>query len=206
MSVKALFLNGTLKKSPQESNTEALIKKSAEVFSKEGAETEVIRLVDYNIDYGIMEEDEGDDEWLGIHNKIMEADILVIATPIWLGEKSSIIKKALERLNGVSGKTNSKGQSIFYNKVGGVVVTGNEDGAQAVSRSVLYALTQLGFTIPPNVDTYWVGEAGPGASYIEGGEDNDFTKQQVSMMSYNLLHFARMLKEQPIPAEGNTME
>jgi multimeric flavodoxin WrbA len=114
--------------------------------------------------------------------------------------------KALERLNGVSGKTNSKGQSIFYNKVGGVVVTGNEDGAQAVSRSVLYALTQLGFTIPPNVDTYWVGEAGPGASYIEGGEDNDFTKQQVSMMSYNLLHFARMLKEQPIPAEGNTME
>ncbi|WP_078595261.1 flavodoxin family protein [Evansella clarkii] len=206
MSVKVLFLNGTLKKSPQESNTEALIKKSADVFSKEGAETEVIRLVDYNIDYGIMEEDEGDDEWLGIHNKIMEADILVIATPIWLGEKSSIITKALERLNGVSSKTNSKGQSIFYNKAGGVVVTGNEDGAQSVSRSVLYSLSQLGFTIPPNVDTYWVGEAGPGASYIEGGKENDFTKQQVSMMSYNLLHFARMLKDHPIPAEGNTLE
>jgi multimeric flavodoxin WrbA len=110
------------------------------------------------------------------------------------------------RLYGGSSLTNDKGQYIYYNKVGEVVVTGNEDGAKNVSRSVIYALSHIGFTIPPNVDTYWVGEAGPGPSFIEAeGYKNDFTMQHVEMMAHNLIHFARLLKSHPIPSEGNVV-
>lgn len=101
---------------------------------------------------------------------------------------------------------NDKGQAVYYNKVGGVVVTGNEDGAKHASASILYNLSHIGFVIPPNVDTYWVGEAGPGPSYIEVGINNDFTKSHVRMLAYNTIHLATMLKNTPIPAEGNTLE
>lgn len=108
---------------------------------------------------------------------------------------------------GLGSFTDTNGQSIFYNKVGGVVVTGNEDGAKHAAQSILYGLAHMGLTIPPNVDAYWVGEAGPGASFIEAeGYKNDFTMQHVKFLSYNLIHFARMLKEHPIPVKGNTLE
>lgn len=123
------------------------------------------------------------------------------------GEQSSIATVAIERLYGGSGLTNEKGQYLYYNKVGGVIVTGNEDGAKQVSRSIIYALSHIGFTIPPNVDTYWVGEAGPGPSFIEAkGNQNEFTKQHAKIMAYNLYHFANLLKEHPIPVEGNVIK
>jgi len=207
MTLKALFLNGSLKTREETSNTESLMNEVITHFEKENVQSETIRLADYNIKFGISEDEGEGDEWPLILEKIKAADILVIGTPLWIGEKSSITTLAMERIYGGSSLTNEKGQSIYYNKVAGVVVTGNEDGAKHAASSVLYGLTHCGFTIPPNVDTYWVGEAGPGASYIEAeGYKNDFTMQHAKTMAYNLVHFARILKEIPIPAEGNLIE
>jgi multimeric flavodoxin WrbA len=204
---KALFLNCSLKSSKEESNTEALMKEVITHFNKENVASEIVRIVDYNIKFGVSEDEGYGDEWPEVFNKVKHADIVIIGTPVWLGEKSSVAKMVMERLDGGSGLTNDKGQYIYYNKVGGVVITGNEDGAKNAASSILYGLTHIGFTIPPNVDTYWVGEAGPGPSYIEAeGYKNDFTMEHAKIMAYNLMHFAKMLKENPIPAEGNVVE
>lgn len=206
MSLKAVVLNCSLKGSGEISNTRALIDEVVKVFDKKKVETKVFRLADYNIPVGISDDLGEGDDWPEIFAEIKAADILIIGTPIWLGEKSSIATKAIERLYGGSSLTNEKGQSIYYNKVGGVVVTGNEDGGKNASRSVIYGLTHIGFTIPPNVDAYWVGEAGPGPSFIEAeGTKNDFTMNNAKTMGYNLVHFAEMLNAQPIPVEGNTL-
>ncbi|ART74986.1 8-demethyl-8-aminoriboflavin-5'-phosphate (AFP) synthase RosB [Sutcliffiella horikoshii] len=204
---KALFLNCSLKSSSEESNTEALMKEVIKHFNNENVESEIVRIADYNIKFGVSEDEGYGDEWPEVFNKVMRADILIIGTPLWLGEKSSVATMVMERLYGGSGLTNDKGQYIYYNKVGGVVITGNEDGAKHAASSILSGLTHMGFTIPPNVDTYWVGEAGPGESYIEAeGHKNDFTREHAKIMAYNLKHFANMLKENPIPAEGNVVE
>jgi multimeric flavodoxin WrbA len=207
MKLRALALNCTLKKSSEVSNTGALIGEVVKIFEKNEVQTEVITIADYKIGHGITEKAVNEeDKWPSIFEKVKEADIVLIGSPIWLGEQSSITTQIIERLYGGSSLTNDEGQYIYYNKVGGVVVTGNEDGAKHVSRSVIYALSHIGFTIPPNVDTYWVGEAGPGTSFIEAeGYKNDFTMQHVKMMAHNLIHFARLLKSHPIPAEGNVV-
>ncbi|MGB7999543.1 MAG: flavodoxin family protein [Anaerobacillus sp.] len=205
--MKALFLNCSLKTSENTSNTDALYQEAASIFEQEGVESESIRLADYKIAFGMSEDEGNGDEWPIIFEKVKAADIIVIGTPIWLGEKSSIATLAIERLYGGSGLTNEKGQSLYYNKVGGVVITGNEDGAKHAAASVLYGFSHIGITVPPNVDAYWVGEAGPGASYIEAnGKDNEFSTGHAKTMANNLIHFARIFSENPIPAKGNTME
>ncbi|MEG9297769.1 flavodoxin family protein [Mangrovibacillus sp. Mu-81] len=205
--INALLLNCSLKSGEEQSNTAALMDEAVEIFKKEGIESEVIRLADYSISYGITPDAGDGDQWPEIFEKVKLADIVIVGTPLWLGEKSSIATLAIERLYGGSSLTNNKGQYLYYNKVGGAIVTGNEDGAKHASASILYGLAHIGFTIPPNSDTYWVGEAGPGASYIEAkGKENEFTQQHARIMAYNLIHFARLLKEKPIPAEGNKVE
>ena len=208
MSIKALVLNCSLKDSTQKSNTRALINEIVKIFDENRVETEVLRMADYTIGFGVTHEAVNEkDQWPEIFEKVKEADILLLGSPIWLGEQSSLATLVVERLYGGSSLTNEKGQYIYYNKVGGVVVTGNEDGAKNVSSYLIYALSHIGFTIPPNVDTYWVGEAGPGPSFIEAnGNENDFTMQHAKITDYNLLHFARLLKEYQIPAEGNVNE
>lgn len=208
MTLKALVLNCTLKKSSKKSNTLALVKEVTTYFNSKDIDTEILTLADFKIGYGITHEAvDAEDQWPEIFEKVKATDILIIASPIWLGEQSSIATVAIERLYGGSSLTNEKGQYLYYNKVGGVIVTGNEDGAKQVSRSIIYALSHIGFTIPPNVDTYWVGEAGPGPSFIEAkGNQNEFTKQHAKIMAYNLYHFANLLKEHPIPVEGNVIK
>lgn len=205
--LKALFLNCTLKPSPEVSNTEALIRTVIEWLDRLDAESEVVRVVDYHVRFGVTS-DEGDgDEWPIILDKVKAADILVIGTPIWFGARGSVAQMVIERLDGTYNERNEVGQYPLYNKVGGVAVTGNEDGAHAAAETTLFNLSHLGCTIPPNADTYWVGEAGPGPSYIEaGGEDHPYTKRTTRWMAHNLVHMARMLKATPIPAEGNTFE
>lgn len=205
--MKALFLNCSLKTSETVSNTDALYKEAEAIFQQEGIESESIRLADYKIAYGVSEDEGHGDEWPAIFEKVKAADILIVGTPLWLGEKSSIATLAIERLYGGSSLTNEKGQSLYYNKVGGVVITGNEDGAKHAAASILYGFSHIGITVPPNVDAYWVGEAGPGESYIEAnGQKNDFSTGHAKTMAYNLIHFARIFNENPIPAKGNTME
>jgi multimeric flavodoxin WrbA len=162
----------------------------------------IIRPVDLQIEHTVDPACCSDD-WPKLYREIMEADIVVIGSPIWLGEKSSVATKIMERMYAHSGETNDADQYIYYDKVGGAVVTGNEDGGKHVAKDILYGLSHLGFTIPPQADAYWVGEAGPGPSYMEAGKDNDFTNRNTRIMTWNLIHFARMLLREPIPAEGN---
>lgn len=167
---------------------------------------ESIRVVDYNIPFGVTS-DEGDgDEWPHILDKILAADILIIGMPIWFGVRSSVAQLVIERLDGTYTSTNDVGQYPLYNTVAGVVVTGNEDGAHDCSATTLFNLSHLGCTIPPNADTYWVGEAGPGPSFIEAnGAEHPYTRKTAGWMAHNVVHLARMLKEHPIPPEGNTV-
>jgi multimeric flavodoxin WrbA len=209
--LKALFFNGTLKKSPEVSNTEGLLEASRLLMEKHGVNTEVIRTIDHDIATGVYpdmrEQGWKTDEWPEIYKKVQAADIVVIAGPIWLGDNSSQTKKLIERLYGNSAETNEKGQWAYYGKAGGCIITGNEDGLKHCAMNVLYSLQHIGFTIPPQADAGWIGEVGPGPSYLDkdsGGPENDFTNRNVTFMSYNLMHTAKMLKSAGgIPAYGN---
>jgi multimeric flavodoxin WrbA len=213
--LKALFFNGTLKKSPEQSNTDGLIEASTLLMRQHGVTTEVIRTIDYEIATGVypdMRERGWDvDDWAdSIYKKVLDADIVVLAGPIWLGDNSSQMKKIIERLYGNSAEQNVVGQWIYYGKVGGCLISGNEDGIKHCAMNVLYSLQHIGFTIPPQADAGWIGEVGPGPSYLDensGGPENDFTNRNITFMTYNLLHTARRLKESGgIPAEGNLPE
>ena len=201
MELRALILNCTLKKSPAISNTQALIDKAVALFAERNVAAETIRVVDHYIPFGVSSKEDEKDEWPVILDKIKSCDILIIGSPIWFGVRSSIAQLVLERLDGTYSEADPKtGQFPLYGKVGGVIVTGNEDGAHNTAGTTLFNLSHLGCTIPPNVDTYWVGPAGPGPSYIEaGGEKHLYTNKTVRFMVSNLIYFAKVIKENPIP-------
>jgi len=201
MNLKAVILNCTLKRSPEISNTRALIDKAVNLFHEQGVEAEVIRVIDHNIRFGVSSDEGEGDEWPEILKKIKACDILIIGSPIWFGVRSAVAQMVLERLDGTYDESDPEtGQFPLYGKVGGVVITGNEDGAHNVAANTLFNLSHLGCTIPPNVDTYWVGDAGPGPSYIEaGGDKHLYTNKTVRYMVNNLVYFANLLKEHPIP-------
>ena len=209
--LKAMFINTTLKESPQLSHTQGLMDISIEIMRRQGVSIDTMRASDHEIPPGVwpdMTEHGWEvDEWPAIFERVLDADILVIGTPIWLGEKSSICTRVIERLYGNSGQLNEAGQYAYYGRVGGCIVTGNEDGIKHCSMSVLYGLQHLGFTIPPQADAGWIGEAGPGPSYRDegsGGPENDFTNRNTTFMTWNLLHMARMLRDAGgFPAHGN---
>lgn len=199
--LKALFLNCTLKPSPTTSNTRALIDKVADLMKPLGATSEVVRVVDYAVAFGVMSDEGEGDEWPQILSKIKAADILIIGTPIWFGVRSSVAQLVMERLDGTYTEGDEEnGQYPLYNKVGGVIVTGNEDGAHAAASTTLFNLSHLGCTIPPNADSYWVGIAGPGPSYIEaGGERHQYTNETARYVAHNVVHMAHLLKAHPFP-------
>jgi multimeric flavodoxin WrbA len=201
MKIKALFLNCTLKRSPQVSNTQALIDKAVKLYRRRGVECEVIRIVDHNIKFGVTSAEGEGDEWPMVLEKIKAADILIMGSPIWFGVRSSVCQMVVERLDGTYEDADpDNGQWPLYNKVAGVIITGNEDGAHNVAAHTLFNLTHLGCTVPPNADTYWVGPAGPGPSYIEAGGDRHlYTNKTVRFLVENTLFMARLLKENPIP-------
>lgn len=209
--LKAVYVNTTLKKSPELSHTQGLMDISAEIMRRQGVEIEMIRAVDHDIAPGVwpdmIEHGWARDEWPAVFERIMAADILVLGTPIWLGEKSSVCTKIIERLYGNSGLLNDAGQYAYYGRVGGCLVTGNEDGIKHCAAGILYGLQHIGFTIPPQADAGWIGEAGPGPSYLDedsGGPENDFTNRNTAFMTWNILHYARMLKDAGgVPVHGN---
>ena len=208
--LKALYVNCTLKRSPESSHTQLLMDRSVSIMRKQGVEVEVLRAVDLDLARGVwpdMREHGWDtDSWPEIFKKVLGANILVLGTPIWLGEKSSVCTHFIERLYGNSSLVNEDGQYVYYGRTGGCIVTGNEDGIKHCSMSVLYALQHLGYVIPPQADAGWIGEAGPGPSYGDDGIglDNDFTNRNTTFMTWNLMHTARMLKDRGgFPAHGN---
>lgn len=208
--LRALFLNCTLKRSGSDSHTGKLMQVAAGVMRANGVQVDIVRPVDLELPPGVqpdMTEHGFDrDDWPALSARVMAAEILVIGTPIWLGEESSICRRVIERLYGESAKLNDAGQYIYYGRVGGCVVTGNEDGVKHCAMTVLYALQHLGYTIPPQADAGWIGEAGPGPSYGDDGigYDNAFTQRNTTFMAWNLMHLARMLKDAGgVPAHGN---
>jgi multimeric flavodoxin WrbA len=213
--LKALVFNCTLTKSPAPSHTQLLIDVSTKIMQKHGITTEVIRAVDHDIATGVYpdmtEHGWALDEWPDLYKKVQACDILILAGPIWLGDNSSIMKKVIERLYANSHLLNKDGQYADYGKVGGCLIAGNEDGIKHCAMNVLYSLQHLGYTIPPQADAGWIGEAGPGPSYGDklddgkiAGVDNDFTNRNTTFMTWNLMHLAKMLKDNGgIPAYGN---
>lgn len=210
----SLFINCTLKRSPEVSNTQGIIDLSRRIMEKHGVATDVIRAVDHDIATGVYpdmtEHGWPSDEWPQIWPRVLAADILVVAGPIWLGDNSSITKRVIERLYGMSGLTGDRGQYIYYGKVGGAIITGNEDGVKHCSSNILYSLQHIGYVVPPNADAGWIGAIGPGPSYLDpgsGGPESDFTNRNTTFMTWNLMHLARMLKDAGgIPAHGNVID
>lgn len=214
--LKAIFFNGTLTKSPEPSHTDLLIDVSRELMEKHGVKTEKIRVIDSDIAVGMwpdMTEHGWDkDEWPKIYERIKnEIDIVVICGPIWLGDNSSQTKRIIERFYSVGHDLNEQGQYAFMGKVAGCIITGNEDGVKHCAMDVLYSMQHLSFTIPPTADAGWIGEIGPGPSYGDKlpdgsrvGFDSDFTNRNVTFMTWNLMHMAKLLKDSHgLPAYGN---
>lgn len=218
--LRAIYLNCTLKRSPMASHTSTLMDVSKAIMVKEKVTVDEIRLVDHDIANGVYpdmrEHGWEKDEWPELFKRVIAADILIVGTPIWLGQNSSIAQKLIERLYAMSGMTNDKGQYLFYGKVGGCIVTGNEDGVKHCAMGILYSLQHVGYSIPPQADCGWIGEVGPGPSYGDTewkgekldkpvGFDSGFTNRNTTFMTYNLMHLANMLKRQGgYPAYGNS--
>ena len=215
----ALFINCSIKKDKSKSHTQLLIDRAAHIMDSQGVSVEHVYALDHDIAFGMIKdgaEDGQKDDWPAIQQKIMKADILVLGTPIWLGVKSSVATQVIERMYAYSGDHNAKDQYLYYGKVGGCIITGNEDGIKHCSMDILYALQHIGYTVPPQADCGWIGEAGPGPSYGDTewdgekidppmGFDNDFTNRNTTFMAWNLMHMAKILKDAGgIPAKGNT--
>jgi len=217
--LKAVFINCSIKSDATKSHTQKLMNRAAGIMEAEGVDVEHVYARDYDIAFGMVKQAEGEnDDWPQLQQKIMNADILVLGTPIWLGVKSSMATLVIERLYAYSGETNKQGQYAYYGKVGGCIITGNEDGIKHCAMDILYALQHVGYTIPPQADCGWIGEAGPGPSYGDtewrgekldspAGYDSEFTNRNTTFMAWNLMHIAKMLKNQGgIPAEGNSTD
>ena len=218
--LKAIFVNCSIKKDKSKSHTQLLMNRAAGIMEAEGVSVEHVYVLDHTIAFGMIKDgaEEGlKDDWPEIQKKVMDADILVIGSPIWLGVKSSVATLVIERLYAYSGDHNEKDQYAYYGKTGGCVITGNEDGIKHCAMDILYALQHIGYTIPPQADCGWIGEAGPGPSYGDTewkgqkidppvGFNSEFTNRNTTFMAWNLMHMARMLKDQGgLPAQGNVI-
>jgi multimeric flavodoxin WrbA len=202
--VRALVLNCTLKPSPAESNTEALAKVVIEALEKEGVTTELVRVADFDVRPGVSS-DEGDgDQWPRLRAKVLQSEILVMASPTWLGQLSSVAKRVLERMDAMLSETDDQDRPVAYNRVAGVVVTGNEDGAHHVISEIAGALGDIGFTIPGQAWTYWNKGPGPGPSYTETDEGHDWSASTGQAAAGNLVAVARALQATPMPAPAGS--
>ena len=213
--LSALLVNTSLKKQWAESHTSLLLDAAANILESASVRIDRLHLLDYSVPPGVypdMTEHGWDkDDWPSLWPRFSDADILIVGTPIWLGEESSVCRILIERLYAMSGELNDQGQSTFYGKTGGCVVTGNEDGIKHIAMTLCFALNHLGYTIPPQADCGWIGEAGPGLSYgdenddgTRAGFDNDFTQRNTTIMTWNCIHLARLIREAGgIPNFGN---
>jgi len=203
--MRAVVLNCTLKPSPATSSTEALAKVVIAELEKGGAQVDLIRLVDLNIRPGVSG-DEGDgDDWPSVDAKLKAASIVVFATPIWLGQMSSIALRALERMDAWFGETDDTGRPVAFGKVAGIVVTGNEDGAHNVVATICQGLIDMGFTIPGQSWTYWHLGPGPGADYVDTDEGHDYSDRVGRNAARNLIAVAKAITPQtyPVPESGD---
>lgn len=199
-TLRVIALNGSLKHEPAISNTEEL---AQEVIRDMGTacevSSEVIRLADRNIPVGLDFRESGEDDWPSIVAKIKAADIVLFATPVWWGGRSSLMQRVIERLDALDEEYHASGRSALYNKVAGIVVTGSEDGALHTMGTIMMVLTWMGFTLPPECAAYWIGEVGfPPSEDREKRLKNAATSAMAKNLARNLVYYAQLLKKHPL--------
>jgi multimeric flavodoxin WrbA len=199
--VRAVALNCSLKASPEPSNTQALANVVLDALKGHGVETTTFRLADLSIPPGVQSDLGAGDDWPRIREAILGAEILLVLTPTWLGRPSSLAQRALERMDAMLSENDDQGRPVAYNRVAGVVVTGNEDGAHHVISEVSGALVDIGFTVPGQSWTYWNKGPGPGPSYSDTGEGRDWSHSTGRLAAANLVAVARALAANPIPPQ-----
>jgi len=201
-ALTAIALNGTLKTTRGEvSSTERLLDLIATALKSQGVKMEIIRLADFNVLPGVKSNEGPKDDWPGIRKKILDANILVLGTPIWLGQPSSVAKRALERMDAFLEETDDEGRMVSYGRVAAVAVVGNEDGAHHVSAELYQALNDVGFTIAANAVAYWVGEAMGSVNFADLKKVPDVVTESVEMLARNAVHLATLLDEQAYPGK-----
>lgn len=200
--MKALVINCTLKKSPEPSNTEELASQVAGRLSKLGVRTEFVRAVDLAIAPGVVTDAGDGDEWPRVHEQLLDAEILVVASPTWLGRPSSVAQRVLERMGAMMSESDDEDRPVAYNRVAGVVVTGNEDGAHHVISEISGALADIGYTIPGQAWTYWHLGPGPGPDYLDDERGRDWSHSTGRTMADNLCGVAEALAERPLKVSG----
>lgn len=200
--MRALCLNCTLKRSPEPSNTESLAQVMLDALETHGFETETVRVVDHRIEPGVVSEAVTDeDEWPAIREKIVAAEVLIVATPTWIGQPSSVSKRVIERMDAMLSETYPDGSTpIAYNRVAGIVVTGNEDGAHHCIAELCGALNDIGYTMPGQNWTYWNKGPGPGDEEWNTTEEREWSTSTGRAAASNIAAVARALNAQPIPA------
>jgi multimeric flavodoxin WrbA len=199
MGINALVLCCTLKKSPAESSSTLIGQEFLDALRDHDVTGELLRVVDHDVRFGVST-DEGDgDEWPRIRQKMLAADIFVIATPIWLGQPSSVCKMVLERLDAELSETDDQGRMSTYNRVAAVAVVGNEDGAHHVTAEVLQALNDTGFSVAAGGSTYWVGEAMQTTDYLDLEKKPEKTTETTKTAAANTAHLARLLNREGYP-------
>lgn len=199
MPLKAIAFNCTLKPSPAESSTEVLLREFIEALRTHDVESDVVRAVDFNIKPGVKS-DEGDgDDWPNLRKRVLAADIVLLGSPIWLGQPSSVAKRVLERMDAFLGEKDDHGRMPSYGKVAVAVVVGNEDGAHHVAAELQQALTEVGFTIPAGGATYWVGEAMHGIDYKDLAKKPKVVTEWTRMLASNTAHLAQLLSNEKYP-------
>lgn len=200
-TLRATLLNCTLKPSPGESSTDVLLAELADALRKEGVTAdEPVRVVDLDIKPGVTS-DEGDgDQWPDVRRRILDAQILVVGTPVWMGQPSSVAKRVLERLDAFLGEEDAQGRMVSYDRVAVAAIVGNEDGAHHISAELFQALNDVGFTIPAGGVTYWVGEAMGSTDYKDLDPKPDTVTETTATVARNAAHLARVLAERGYPA------
>jgi multimeric flavodoxin WrbA len=201
-SLRACLLNCSLKGGDEASSTDKLLAEVAAELRAHGVESgDPIRIVDHDVKAGVTS-DEGDgDEWPEIRRAVLGSEVLVLGTPIWMGQPSSVVKRVLERMDAFLGEMDELGRMVSYGRVAIVAVVGNEDGAHHVSAELFQALSDVGFTIPPNGVTYWVGEAMQSTDYRDLETTPEKTAATTASAVRNGVHLARLLAAQPYPGD-----
>jgi multimeric flavodoxin WrbA len=199
-TMRALIINCTLKPSPEPSNTEALAQVVADALTKEGVAVDWVRAVDHDIAPGVASDMGDGDAWPAIRQQILAAEILVIATPTWVGHPSSVAQRVIERMDAMISETDEQGRPVAYNRVAGVVNTGNEDGAHHVISEIAGALGDIGFTVPGQAWTYWHLGPGAGPNYLDDQRGHDWAAKTGRAMAANLATVARALIATPMQA------
>jgi multimeric flavodoxin WrbA len=199
MPLKVLALNCTLKSSPAPSSTDKLLSELLNAFRQYDADGEIVRVADLNIKPGVTSDEGAGDDWPALRKRVLAADILVIGSPIWLGQPSSIAKRVLERMDAFLDERDDMQRMPSYGKVGLAAVVGNEDGAHHVSAEVCQALAEVGFTIPTGGVTYWVGEAMGSKDYIDLKSTPKAVAEWTPVLASNAAHLAKLLKESGYP-------